>query len=255
MIKESSQKVLLALYAPDQPRPFVLSPAVFKELLQLSESGFRSLLFSLEKKQFILSTSLGEPAVQLLPLGQQALTDLFPALRSDFESWQGDWQALVFLEAPTGDQNFRNLRRKLLELKAIPLTRGVYLYPGPVPALFRSELQVLYAQSVAILSVSQWQFGSNPAIEVTHQNAEETFHMYSSVSTTLYELLTRKNHKKGLTLAEKNRLFSAFTMFWESIGLDMGFLGYYYPRKLSLLDVLKQFQEAFLLIHESNIPD
>lgn len=250
-MKSRTQKLLLALYPSTDTERFQLPVSVLRELSELTPGGFRSVLHHLEKTEQIMVLRLEDTLVELQPAAKTHLRDSFPALRSMHEDWDGTFTQVVFLEAPKADRQFRRLRGQLTSIGAHCLTRGVYLVAGTLPAGIQADLKVLYQGSVVVTTVDEWQFGSNPLLNELKSNSEQVYHLYSGISTRLFKLLSIQKSQKVLNTKKKEQLFSDYNQFWETIGLDQGYLPFFHTTSFTALEVLKQFQSILSRFHSS----
>ena len=82
-----------------------------------------------------------------------------PAFSPQRREWQGDWQGIFFLQAPKQDKNFRFLRRLLIGAFAVPISRGIFFYPGNLPEKITFELNSSYVGAVTVVQFKKWSFG------------------------------------------------------------------------------------------------
>ena len=245
-IKKNAQKLLLALYTP-QESPAVLLPTESLRLVvpDMSSSGYRSLILFLQQKHLLFTEKLlGKVSVGITEEGRNVLTGLFPALNKDWSSWNGEWMVLIFLTAPKSDPGFRYLRQLLREEKSLALSRGVYLAAGSFSHRILIETKQLYHQSVAILSARQWHSGFERPVVVTYYDLASRAEVYSGISGEISRLLLMKHGDKELTYQQKTRFSSIFERLLDSLREDPGFTSFYFPDTPGVLSILSQFQKV-----------
>ena len=126
-MKDNSKKILLFLYPTKDEERWLTSSGIRRLLPDLTDAGFKSLLFLLEKKQFIkVDKTTNEFRYSLSSYGKSFLEDKFPALLAKSDKEQEAWKIIIFLDSPKTDKNFRYLRSFLTKNKAIALTRAVF---------------------------------------------------------------------------------------------------------------------------------
>lgn len=248
-MKKNSQILLLSLFSEGGRQPLSLTVSQLRRLVpELSDSGFRSLLHVLEKKQMISSErDQGKRRFYLTNDGKNALVRLFPSLDPSWQSWNGSWVCLVFLQAPKSDLQFRYLRSLLVEHRAVALSRGVYLYPRQLPAIVLESLQRLYIGSVLCFSVAEWQFGTERPIVVEKYTLESLIDIYSGVSKEAKQLLGDENVSSRLTVQQKSRIASLFDRLLSALTSDLGFMNYYFPGSTRGSEVLILVQRLLTL--------
>lgn len=264
-MKDKTQKLLVWLY---QPALLAEKRLVGYDQLELlfpnyTPGGRRSLVYYLQQKHLLKTERQGRKSgFSLTTHGQEAVEELFPALSPRFrgevaasgqpatgssrgsrkQSWQGQWQAVIFIDAPKGDQHFRYLREQLVAIQAVSLSRGVYLHPGPLPASLQAELRSLYVGAVQVLSIDQWQFGDEQATVEEHYNLSDVVEILSGLSSEIEELLTSKKEQNSLTNKNKQQVFSVFDRLFEVLKNDAGLSSYYYPQTLTAFELLMTLQ-------------
>ncbi|PIY80838.1 MAG: hypothetical protein COY80_00780 [Candidatus Pacebacteria bacterium CG_4_10_14_0_8_um_filter_42_14] len=248
-MKKNSQILLLSLFTQQSTQAYSLTVPQLRRLVpDLTDSGFRSLLHVLEKKLLISSERIqGRRRFYLTNDGKNALVGLFPSLDTSWQSWDGSWVCLVFLQAPKGDLQFRYLRSLLLEYRAVAISRGVYLYPRQLPAVVLEALQRLYIGSVLCFGVAEWQFGTERPIVVEKYTLESLLDIYSGVSKEARQLLSIENESLRLTVQQKSRIASLFDRLLSALTIDVGFMSYYFPGSPRGSEVLALVQRLFTL--------
>ena len=251
-MKENTKKILLMLYPTNltrddvpQEKPMLTEEELRSLVPDLSPAGFRSLLFLLEKKDFLIKDSLTEtPNYSLSSYGASALEKQFPALLLESKQWAGEWTALVFLGAPKTDKNFRYLRGFLLDQACVSLKRGVFLYPGELTETMLSELRGSYQQNVVALKVKDWLFGDERLIIGQKIELQALFDIYSGISKELGGLIRIDREEKGLSKSLKKQFNSIYDRYLAALSKDRGLLKYYHPQVKSAKNLLFDLQNC-----------
>ncbi len=249
-MKDNTQKLLVWLYQSEdngEAGEAEKARLVGYDQLELlfpdyTPGGRRSLIYYLQQKHLLKTERQGRKSgFSLTTHGREAVEALFPALSERFRG-QLQWQAVIFIEAPRGDQHFRYLREQLLAKQAICLSRGVYLYPGPLPASLQAELRSLYVGAVQVLKIEQWEFGDEQAIVEEHYKLSDVVEILSGLSSEVEELLTNKKEQNSLTNKNKQQLFTVFDRLFEVLKNDAGLSSYYYPQTPTARKLLSDLQ-------------
>jgi len=248
-IKAKSQRLLLALLPDDtREQSFVSVEQIQMLFPNLSATGFRSLVSHLERKGLLHHERVGRRSqLYLSELGKMTLFDLFPGLDPRRKDWTGNWSCLVFQDAPASDKQFRYLRRSLVELRAIPLTRGVYLYPGQYPVTFIEQSRKLYAGAISIFSIGTIQFGSLRPIVIEKGELKTLQELYSGISNEAVQLLSQIDDTASLTDQQKDRFASLFDRYVSLLRGDIGLGSYYFPDETWGSIVLQELRAIVLL--------
>lgn len=242
-MKPSTQKLLLSLFPTGEDQIWLDYSQIKFLTPELTAAGRRSLVAQLKQKSLIIVEHLARTQIRLTNHGQSAAKSQFLALSEERRRWQGEWSLVVFLEAPRQDANFRYLRSSLLQHKAIPLTRGNYLYPGALPEVLRNLLYDLYRDNVALFQVQQNGETDIPQLIAGSYVLSDVFQTYSGISKELDILLRKKQPIKELTDGQKNSLYLVFNRFFTALLLDPGLTSFYFPNSPSPLDLLSDWQE------------
>jgi DNA-binding transcriptional regulator PaaX len=214
-------------------------------LPDLTDAGFKSLLFLLEKKQLLRINKLeNEFSYALSSYAESLLEEKFPALSSKNDTSSEKWSVILFLESPKTDKNFRYLRNFLTKNKAIALTRGVFLYPGSLAENIKKELASSYRNAVAVMSLDQWLIGDEYTIIGQRAGLEDLFNLYSGISSQLDSLIIILNEKKDAKNQQKETLNSVFERFLEAISVDSSLLQRYFPQVEDAKGILEKLQKA-----------
>lgn len=217
-------------------------------LPDLTPSGRRSLVGHLERQGWLSIDKLDDQAwLRLTRAGTKALEEALPALAFSSRggaSQSSQWQLLIFHEAPRSDPNFRYLRTRLLAAKALPLSRGVYLFPTFLSKPILEECQALYQNSVVIVGVGEWRFSDERELVVDGYGLADLATAYSGVGKELGRLLASYDRAGRLNDRLKQGFFTAFDRFWEVLVQDLGLVTTYFPQVPSPQLILKDFQQV-----------
>lgn len=248
-MKKNAQQALLCLYSFDRGTSLALPVSAIRiALANMSDGGFRSLLLYLERKHWLSKESVG--SAQFLSLtnkGREALRAKFPALNEKWVTWQGEWDALVFLKAPDSDQQFRYLRQQLLANQVLPLSRGIYLSAGGFSPEITELCRSLYQNSVVIFSVGDWQFGLDRPIITNYYALGDVAGLYSGISKDVDQLLVKINSKKSSTNQQKMNISTVIDRLCSCLKSDPGFTQFYFPGVLDSRDLLPKIQQLLQL--------
>ncbi len=248
-MKSTTQKMLLSLYGASLENNGGLTTSFFSELLsELSTSGRRSLILLLEqKKRVSLEKIAAATHLYITEQGRRELLEVFPALQERNDQ-QLMWNCIVFRDAPKGDEQFRYLRSILMQAGAFVLTRGVYAYPGCFPKKILDQCYSMYANSIFLFSVSDWQLGIERSTITRNFGLADLATAYSGISNEIDELLATNNSQATLNNQQKQSLFSAYDRFRELLKDDVGLLPHFYPQVTSGIQIVKRFQHLFALV-------
>jgi hypothetical protein len=251
-MKETTRKILLFLYPttePNQSQPdhqLLLNTAQLRFLLpELSMAGFKSLLFYLEKNQYLLKHLINEEQYySLTNYGKEQLEQQFPALSIARRNWLGDWSMIVFLKAIKADQNFRYLRQFLLKQGCFALNRGIFLYPGKLHDLILAELNGRYRQAVMVYQLGECLVGDEEIVIGQKIALSDSLRVYSGISKELDELIKIIGTTKKLKDQPKSYFYSIFNRFVSFLAEDSGLVHHYYPQVEGPLKILSKLQKV-----------
>ncbi len=248
-IKLQSQKVLLTLFPGENQSNQVIQLEQARGFFpQLTANRFHSLITHLSTKGLIRHERVGKTSqLYLSETGKKTLHALFPALDPSRRNWNGNWSCLVFQEAPKGDRAFRYLRRKLVELGALQLTRGVYLYPNKFPEVFLEQCSKLYAGAVLIVSIGSVQFGELRPIVLEKGNLSTIIDLYSGISSEIDQLLAQIDDDSLLTDQQKELFTSLFDRYTAILREDIGLGTYFFPDETWGEETLQSLRSIVLL--------
>jgi hypothetical protein len=249
-MKENTRKILLFLYPAidsDQNKPdeqMMLSFEQLRFLLAgLSMAGFKSLLFYLEKNQYLSKHLINEKHYySLTKHGKKQLEQQFPALSIARRNWHGNWSMIVFLQAIKTDQNFRYLRSFLLKNGCIALNRGIFVYPGELNDLVLAELNGRYRQAVMVYQLGECLVGDERIVIGQKIALSDSLKVYSGISKELDELIEIIGSTKKFKDQHKLDFYSIFDRFVSFLADDSGLVHHYYPQVEGVLIILSKLQ-------------
>jgi len=251
-MKKNTRKILLLLYPTantDQIKPEEKQMLSFRQLRfllpKLSMAGFKSLLFYLEKNDYLFKQELNkEVFYSLTNYGRDELERQFPALSIARRQWHGEWTIIIFLQAIKSDQNFRYLRTFLLKNACIALTRGIFLFPGQLSDLVLAELNNRYRQGVMVYQLGNCIIGEEQIVIGQKIFLTDSLKIYSSISRELDELIEITAQLKSLKDQHKLDFYSIFDRFEAFLLEDSGLIEHYYPQVEGTLSILSRLQKA-----------
>lgn len=243
-MKQNTQRILLALYY-DVTAAQVHRVAV--DRLQwltpdITDGGFRSLLYVLKKQKLItVQKALGVSRASITHHGLKQLEAEFPALNSKWDSWTGNWDCMVFLEAPSFDKQFRYLRNLILSERALPLSRGVYLAADGFSQKVIEECENSYLEHVSVFSVGEWKIAAEAEIISSYYGLSDVAEAYSGISKEVSALTNLFDTKKSMLKKQKKQIHLVYDRVTAILAEDPGFCTFYFPDaeniKTSLLSV------------------
>jgi DNA-binding transcriptional regulator PaaX len=242
-MKDNSLRILTWLYPKDNQSRWVDVEELALFLPNMTPAGLQSSLFFLQqKKQLVLEKIDLVQAVSITSHGKKSLEKAIPAFSQQRRQWRGEWWAIVFLQAPKHDKNFRFLRRVLLAEHSLPLTRGIFLFPGQLSEKISYELRNSYEGNVMVAPFKNWTFGDDKEIIGSILEMSDLANSYSSISKEITSLLEKETNIKGLSDQSKIAISSVFDRLYNSLKNDFGILHEYYPYITSGVDLVFSLQ-------------
>lgn len=250
-MKESTRKILLILYPSSQALQTKLEEKVLLNLKQLrflvpdlTQAGFQSLLFYLEKRGYLFKQIVNEEATySLTNYGQEQLERQFPALSITKSNWRGQWTMILFLEAIRTDQNFRYLRSLLLKNNCLALNRGVFLYPGQLSQIVLAELKGRYRQAVMVYQLGECLVGDEQITIGQKIALSDSLKVYSGISKEVKQLIEIIGTIKKLNNQQKLDFYSIYNRFVAFLAEDSGIVQHYFPQVEGPLELLSKLQK------------
>mgnify|MGYP003334287879 CR=1 FL=1 len=235
--------MLAWLYPPDRSSRWVAIDELALVAPDLTSGGLQSTINYLESKKSLVTERLeGQLSVSITTHGMRALEEQLPAFSAKKRQWKGNWQGVFFLEAPAGDNNFRFLRRLLTNVAAVPVSRGMYLYPGELPEKVIFELNSSYVGSVMVVEFAQWVFGDEKEIIGSTLQLGDLVDAYSSISKEIDTLLTVDQTLISFTDQQKLRFSSIYDRLFGALQHDLGVQRAYFPQVENGVDLLFRLQ-------------
>ncbi len=248
-MKDNSKKLLLWTYPIEGEDKRKVPYSQLEWLLSdLTQSGRRSLVRLLEKKQLIFTDTITDQwRVSISTHGMNELEAQFPVLKRGDDDSVRLWTVVVFMDAPQQDPRFRYLRSQLVKHHLFSLKRGLYLYPGDLPRDVVSTLEEVYRSSVVVLKVDEWSFGDEQIVIGQKTELGDRLDVYSGISKEIERLLLKIDENKSLSNKQKERIASIFDRLYQSLGTDLGLTSRYYPQANSGMDLLNQLKSLVTL--------
>lgn len=240
-MKKNTQMVLLSLYYDVNSSTIHRVPVERLQWLtpELTDGGFRSLLHVLRKQKLItVQKALGVSRASITHYGAKQLEAEFPALNSRWDSWDGSWDCMVFLSAPSFDKQFRYLRNLVVSEKAFPLSRGVYLAAHSFSQRVVSECVESYFGNVTIFSVGSWKVATEAEIIISHYGLQDVAEASSGISKEVSSLIEAVDTKKRLLEKQKESIYLVYDRVNEILLEDPGFCTFYFSDAPSLKNTL-----------------
>jgi len=242
-MKENAQRILSWLYPPGKTARWVKTAELAMIAPDLTPGGLQSTLSFLQaKKRIRLEKVENQPLASVTTHGMRALEGQIPVFLPARREWKGQWQGVFFLEAPKQDNHFRFLRRILLNNHALPVTRGMFLYPGELPDRISFELHNTYEGCVMVVQLKDWLFGEEQEIIGSSLGLTDLAETYSGISKEIDSLLTEEVSLIVFTDQAKLRFFSVFDRLYSALKLDYGLQHFYFPQVPNGVDLLFQLQ-------------
>lgn len=217
-MKDNSTKILTWLYPKDNQSRWVDTEELSVLLPTMTNAGLQSsLLFLQEKKKIILERINSTQAVSITSHGIKSLEKAIPAFSQQRRQWSGEWWAIIFLQAPKHDKNFRFLRRVLLAEHSLPLTRGIFLFPGAITEKLSYELRNSYEGCVMVANFKNWTFGDDREVIGSILGLSDLANSYSSISKEISSLLEKESSIKRASNQSKMAICSVFDRLYINL--------------------------------------
>lgn len=235
-MKKNTQKILLALYSEGGRRVNRVSLSILQGIVpDLTDGGYRSLLHVLKKQDLIQTQRvLGQTTVSITHHGTVAIEREFPALSQKWDEWDGGWDCLVFIEAPSFDKQFRFLRKLVLDEGAVSLSRGVYLSPGSFSDVVLKECNTSYHSNVIVFSVAEWKVATEFKLIVEKYGMLDLIESFSGISKDVDRLLKSHEDKKRLIDRYKNDICLVYDRACDILAEAPGFSTHYFTEAPSI---------------------
>jgi hypothetical protein len=243
-MKENTQRILSWLYPAEKTARWVPARELALIVPATTQGGLQSILaFMQENKRILLERVDNQLTASITSHGMRALEAQLPAFLPERREWQGDWQAIFFLNAPKQDKHFRFLRRVLLGAHALPVSRGMFLYPGELPDRVTFELRQSYEGSVLAVKLKSWTFGDEQEIIGSAFQLSDLADSYSSVGKEIDSLLALDAPLIAFTDQAKLRFISVFDRLFSALHTDFGVQQIYFPQVETGVSLLFRLQK------------
>lgn len=242
-MKENAQRILSWLYPPVKTSRWIPVAELSLVAPSLTTGGLQSTLAYLQtKKKIIIERVAGERSASITTHGMKALEEHLPVFSLHQRQWKGNWRGVFFLKAPKSDKNFRFLRRILTYTYALPIARGMYLYPGELPEKVIFELRNSYVGSVLVVEFNHWVFGDEREIIGSVLRLGDLQDTYSSISREIDSLLRLDSSLISFSDQQKMQFSSIFDRLYGSLQNDFGIQKAYFPQLENGVDLLFNLQ-------------
>ncbi len=243
-MRKTTQRLLLMLYAEkERDLPRLRLDWLAWLLPELTLAGIRSLVYYLNSQGLIEVIELdGISWLSITQLGKKQLRVDFKALDPFWDMWEGEWEKVVFLASSKGDKQFRYLRNLLVTEGALPLSRGVYLWPKGLLAKVESTIISLYQHSVLVVDFKKTTVGDLRPIVNKYYELNSLYNQYSSISREMNSLLQQVEVKKSLIRKDREKFLNLIEKIRFNLELDLGLTKYYFPDLTRVEEIIKQLQ-------------
>ena len=246
MLKTNSKKILTWIYSKGEKVVFLDRKNVNRIVGNLSQAGQRALLYHLVSQELIAEQRLGsELGYYITERGRRTIEEEMLVLSPQWAAWNGSWLLIGMLEAPKFDKNFQNLRRRLVEGGALPLGRGMYLWPSCLLVEAEKLLNKKYSSFVWLFRVEEIlndKAGKTIAEKLDLQAWVED---YSGISRDISKLLGKRRAKKRLTDREIVEIYKLYDRLFFVGERERGLISYSLKRLEKATN--KSFGFEFLL--------
>lgn len=242
-MKENAQRILTWLYPPDTTARWVEAAELALVAPDMTRGGLQSVLQYLQgRRRILLERFRGTQAVTITAHGMRALEAEIPAFSPARRQWKREWQGVFFLKAPAQDAHFRFLRRVLLEAGALPLARGMFIFPGALPERVLFELRNAYEGAVTVVTFRDWIFGDEKEIIGSLLSLSDLASTYSSISKEIDTLLASDTAINSFNHPQKLLFSSVFNRLFSALQTDTGLQKHYFPQVEGGVELLFSLQ-------------
>lgn len=232
MLKKNSRIVLLALAGTAVAEPGLPLSLLLELPIGETRGGRRSLIYFLARQQLLwIERHQGHLMVGSTMQGRRLLSAQFPALSVKSGQEELQWQVLLLKQAPKTDPHFRSLSALCTKYRVLRLMRGVYVYPGTLPAALETQLETLYTDAhLARLTVSEWVSGLDRPVIVSYYDIENLSAIYSSISKELDQLLIPVSSENRFNYRTFSTISSILSRLESALSSDSGLTQRFFPQ-------------------------
>jgi hypothetical protein len=243
-MKTNTLRLLCWLYEQEGTTRWVDVRELHWIVPEMTPGGLHSVLLYLqERKRIVLERTEGQLWARITAHGMKMLEARLPAVSAISQPWGGVWQAVIFVKPPAADRGFRALRRALIAARAVPLTRGVFLYPGELPESITVKLYRGYEGAVTVVQLQEWTFGSGQTAIASIVGIGDLTSAYSSISKEIDRLLIFSTPLIGLNHQQKLMFSSVFSRLYSALQSDLGLQNIYFPQEETGSNILFRLQK------------
>lgn len=245
-MKENSKKSLLLLYSTDEKAKILGETEKVTEVLQdLVPGGRRAMVSWWQKQGWIESVSTPNGRyLALTALGRSALQEELAFFQIP-PDWEGEWEVVIFREAPERDPAFHNLRAMLRRNGALMVSRGVYAFVNKVPLAIKQKCAVEYAHNVSVIRVIMGDQRDLNDLAVKSFNIYDQISLYSGISREIDTLLIEFELQKRLNYSQKIQIHSLYNRFFAVFCGDNGLMSQFFPSAPHPLQMLSKIQRLW----------
>ncbi len=249
-MKKNSRILLLALAGSAVSTTGVPLSVVLQLPLGTTTPGKRSLVYFLHREKSVwLERHEGIIHVGITAQGRRRLSAQFPALLVREPLQSPEWQLLLLKQAPKNDLHFRSLAVLCKKFRVLRLARGVYAYPGPLPAELETQLTSLYAEDhLARCTVKDWVSGLDRPVIVSYYDIENLSAIYSSISSDLNRLLMPILPNKESSYRTISSICSVLDRLESALSSDCGLVQRFFPKTAFSSDLVDQVGSVMISI-------
>jgi DNA-binding transcriptional regulator PaaX len=251
MLKKGKKTLLFTLslasdLAASPYRPFEFTYAQLYRLIPYTQSAIRGAVVQ-AKEEKLLNSYLrgGNTVISLTNQGRDTLHALFPGLFLSVRRRELVWSTCIFVEDTKRDPHFRSTRQTVLSYGYFPLTKGVYLYPGPTPAHLKESLQRIgMANHVTIVESKNFVLGDEKHL------LSEAFDVPGIIRKEEIVIQYLEHFQEQMSKGEKihsqtlQSFISFLPMASEFFQNDLGLLYPYFPREIQHAGILSSLEEV-----------
>ena len=124
----------------------------------------------------------------------------------------------------------------------MPISRGIFFYPGNLPEKITFELNSSYVGAVTVVQFKKWSFGDEREIMGSILAFGDLVNAYSGISKEIDKLLTVENPLIEFNNQAKLSFSSVFDRLFATLKTDHGLQHVYFPQVKTGVDLLFELQ-------------